>query len=72
MKTKLQQRKDEESKVYKRICGILNLARAEKEYGIKTVKWAMNRFIKGTSERAKLLKARAEAERRIAEIDKMI
>jgi hypothetical protein len=48
MKTHRQRKALEEARLYRRICKTLNLAKAEKHYGLKSLKWAMTRFIKGT------------------------
>lgn len=72
MKTHLKKRHAQDAKLYKKIVGTLGITRAESMYGHKAVKWALNRYLKGSAERARLLKEKAEAERRLAEISKQL
>jgi len=71
-KTKKQFREEVQTKLYREIIGSLYIGRAIEKYGEKDVKWAIQKYLVGIRERARLLKEQAEAQKALDEINRKL
>jgi hypothetical protein len=72
MKTNKQKKQEVSIKLYRKIIKTIGVDKAVRIFGEKDVKWAIGKYLTSIRERTALLKARAETEQRLREIEEKL
>jgi hypothetical protein len=72
MKTGLEKRQADQKKLFRKVIKTLAIDKAIRLHGEKDVKWAITKYLSGVRERTKLLKEKAAAESKMAEISRKL
>jgi hypothetical protein len=70
IKTKTEERADEQRKLFQSVIKMIAIDKAVDAFGERAVRWAITKYLKTITERNSLLKQKAVADERIADLSR--